>query len=196
MKQNRVLTITTLIIAALAILLAGRCRKDDKPSAEAELAQPDTTAEMKPKIKEAAMPMVDESAPSDFVESKTFSATEGMTAEEALSASFHGQINRVLDDLYTSAEDVKQNIAALSDEEVLANADEYLAVLRYVKDKISTLTRDLAQLDITDMAGEEAREIKVQLAQANEQLEILKERYIFYLERLSLIGVNMREYGF
>lgn len=207
MKQNRLLTIVTLTIAVLIILLAGRCRKS-ADSAEMEVGSPEKAAEAVPEftasteqtetpsITAPEIKAITEQAQIAGEERTSYIEAEELTPEEALSASFHGQIERVLNDLYTSADEVKRQVDFMSDDEVIAYADEYLSVVRYVKDKVTALTDELEQMDISDMAGGEARKIQAQLSEAKEQLTMLKERYVFYIGRLEQMGVSMREYGY
>jgi len=209
MKSNKMLIIAVLVITALIILLAGTCKKDETRSSSEESGHQDKTTLTLPDLKEAAdeqMETTEESMPeytapaeqTDIVisEKSKYLMSLDITPEEALSASFHGQIEYVLNDLYTSVEEMKNYVDVLTDEEVLAHADEYKSVIPYVKDQIASLTQMLEQMDPADMDSIDARTIQAQLGLATEQLGLLKDRYVIYLERLSDMDVSLREYGF
>jgi hypothetical protein len=102
----------------------------------------------------------------------------------------------VMSDLNKTVDEVKQKVASLDQNHIMAYAETYKTVILEKKEQLTALTEQLKSLSAMEIIGEKGKALKAEVAKYTEQLTALKDRYGIYVNKLKELGVDLSAYGY
>lgn len=180
-------TLIFTILTSCLILNAGCGKKEDQSLEPPTMTPSEPNAISIPEATEAAQAKIQETAQNVIQDVQE-------TAEETV-AEYTVKAEEILSEITEPVADVKEKIAAYSQPELLARAQQYKQTISEKTEQLSGLTEQLKGLSMTDLLGESGKNLKNQVTQYTEQLGALKDRYSIYIDKLKELGVDLSAFG-
>ncbi|MCF7848922.1 MAG: hypothetical protein K9M45_08745 [Kiritimatiellales bacterium] len=101
----------------------------------------------------------------------------------------------VMDDMNATVKEVAAKIESFDVKKLEKAADQYKTAIVAKTEEIQSIAAKVKDIPVTELLGDEAKVLKVQLEEAKEYLADLKARYQVYLDKLKAMGVDLGKYG-
>ena len=122
-------------------------------------------------------------------------AKDASSKTKEAAAAITVKTDEIMADCNKSVEDMKQKLATMKKDHLLAYTEKYKTLLAGKTDEINAVKQQIKNLKWTEKFGAKSKELKGQLSEYKGQYDALKEKYDLYVGKLKGMGVDLSAYG-